>query len=70
MPGRGPQTFKKRQKEQERKERRQEKLAKRLAKKNHPEGQADTGETDASELESPESGEANSEPVPVSDQTH
>ncbi|HLH03744.1 MAG TPA: hypothetical protein VKX25_13305 [Bryobacteraceae bacterium] len=35
MPGRGPQTFKKRQKEQERKERRQEKLAKRLAKKDN-----------------------------------
>ena len=33
MPGRGPQTFKKRQKEQERKERREEKMAKRLAKK-------------------------------------
>jgi len=34
MPGRGPQTFKKRQKEQERKERQQEKLAKRLNRKN------------------------------------
>ncbi len=33
MPGRGPQTFKKRQKEQERKERQQEKMAKRLARK-------------------------------------
>lgn len=33
MPGRGPQTFKKRQKEQERKERQQQKMAKRLAKK-------------------------------------
>ena len=33
MPGRGPQTFKKRQKEQQRKERRQEKMAKRLARK-------------------------------------
>jgi hypothetical protein len=33
MPGRGPQTFKKRQKEQERKERAQEKLAKRLQRK-------------------------------------
>ena len=36
MPGRGPQTFKKRQKEQQRKERQQEKMAKRLARKNEP----------------------------------
>ena len=33
MPGRGPQTFKKRQREQERKERQQEKFAKRLQRK-------------------------------------
>jgi hypothetical protein len=33
MPGRGAQTFKKRQKEQQRKERQQEKMAKRLARK-------------------------------------
>lgn len=33
MPGRGPQTFKKRQKEQQRKERSQEKFAKRLQRK-------------------------------------
>ena len=33
MPGRGPQTFKKRQKEQQRKERQQEKMEKRLARK-------------------------------------
>ena len=33
MPGRGAQTFKKRQKEQERKERQQEKFAKRLERK-------------------------------------
>ena len=36
MPGRGPQTFKKRQKEQERKERQQEKMARRLARKSEP----------------------------------
>lgn len=36
MPGRGPQTFKKRQKEQQRKERQQEKLARRLARKAEP----------------------------------
>ena len=33
MPGRGPQTFKKRQKEQERKEKRAEKLARRHQRK-------------------------------------
>ncbi len=33
MPGRGPQTFKKRQKEQQRKERQQEKMARRIARK-------------------------------------
>jgi hypothetical protein len=33
MAGRGPQTFKKRQKEQQRKERQQEKAAKRLQRK-------------------------------------
>lgn len=33
MPGRGPQTFKKRQKEQQRRERQQEKMAKRLQRK-------------------------------------
>ena len=33
MPGRGPQTFKKRQREQQRKERSQEKFAKRMQRK-------------------------------------
>lgn len=33
MAGRGPQTFKKRQKEQQRKEKQQEKIAKRLQRK-------------------------------------
>jgi len=36
MPGRGSQTFQKRQKEQQRKEKQQEKFAKRLAAKNAP----------------------------------
>ena len=43
MPGRGPQTFKKRQKEQQRKERQQEKMAKRLARKD---GTAPPGASD------------------------
>jgi hypothetical protein len=60
MPGRGPQTFKKRQKEQQRREKQQEKMAKRLARKSGeaspgPSDQDDTpfeqhdGETDVSE---------------------
>ena len=36
MAGRGPQSFKKRQKEQQRKERQQEKMAKRLQRKQEP----------------------------------
>jgi hypothetical protein len=45
MPGRGPQTFKKRQKEQQRKERQQEKMEKRLRRKEQgpaPEGESDS----------------------------
>ena len=41
MPGRGPQTFKKRQKEQQRKEKQQEKMAKRLDRKNRPAGEGE-----------------------------
>jgi membrane-associated HD superfamily phosphohydrolase len=44
VPGRGPQTFKKRQKEQERRERQQEKMAKRLERKNEPKSSADIEE--------------------------
>ena len=64
MPGRGPQTFKKRQKEQERKERRQEKLAKRLAKKTNPQSDTDT-DTDISpsaETDNLENEETGAEP--------
>ncbi|HEX4809102.1 MAG TPA: hypothetical protein VH325_09240 [Bryobacteraceae bacterium] len=46
MPGRGPQTFKKRQKEQQRKEKQQEKMAKRLARKD---GTATPGASDQEE---------------------
>lgn len=38
MAGRGPQSFKKRQKEQQRKEKQQEKLAKRMERRLHPAG--------------------------------
>jgi hypothetical protein len=37
MAGRGPQTFKKKQKEQQRKEKREEKMAKRLERKKQQE---------------------------------
>ena len=50
MPGRGPQTFKKRQKEQQRKERQEEKMAKRLARKNEPPA-ADTDGENVAETE-------------------
>jgi len=42
MPGRGPQTFKKRQKEQQRKEKQQEKMAKRLQRKDEPNAEPDS----------------------------
>lgn len=42
MPGRGPQTFKKRQKEQQRKEKQQEKMAKRLQRKDEPASEPDS----------------------------
>jgi hypothetical protein len=45
LAGRGPQTFKKRQKEQQRKEKQQEKLAKRLQRKQEKlTGQGDAGD--------------------------
>jgi hypothetical protein len=47
MPGRGPQTFKKRQKEQQRKEKQQEKMTKRLVRKDEraPLGMTDQEDT-------------------------
>jgi hypothetical protein len=48
MPGRGPQTFKKRQKEQQRKEKQQEKMAKRLARKD---GTAPTEDPDSDQID-------------------
>lgn len=50
MPGRGPQTFKKRQKEQQRKERQQEKMEKRLRRKAEAAANAtnpNSGDTDS-----------------------
>lgn len=41
MAGRGPQSFKKRQKEQQRKEKQQEKLAKKVDRKRSPLGEGD-----------------------------
>ena len=50
MPGRGPQTFKKRQKEQQRKEKQQEKMAKRLERKNRPAGSENEVEEEPEEF--------------------
>lgn len=50
MPGRGPTTFQKRQKEQARKEKREEKLARRHQKKNSTAGGADNGDVQLDEF--------------------
>jgi hypothetical protein len=47
MAGRGPQSFKKRQKEQQRKEKQQEKLAKRIERRNAP---PDSGDPDPDDI--------------------
>ncbi len=52
MAGRGPQSFKKRQKELQRKERQQEKLAKKLQRK-HEKGGSSTEEPDSPETDEP-----------------
>lgn len=44
MAGRGPQSFKKRQKEQQRKEKQQEKIARRLARKHQDKTPTDADE--------------------------
>jgi hypothetical protein len=54
MPGRGSQTFKKRQKEQQRKERQQEKMAQRLARKDRPAGSTEDQDADASPAATPD----------------
>ena len=54
MPGRGPQTFKKRQKEQQRKEKQEEKMARRLARKNAPPGSEDADGENSLETDSGE----------------
>lgn len=59
MPGRGPQTFKKRQKEQQRRERSQEKFAKRMQRK--AERAAGISHSDDSILNSPVSHESATE---------
>jgi hypothetical protein len=54
MSGRGPQTFKKRQKEQQRKERQQEKIAKRLQRKEAHRLPGQEGDESAEPMEKPE----------------
>ena len=51
MPGRGPQTFKKRQKEQQRKEKQEEKMAKRLARKQGMPAEAGISDEDHTEMD-------------------
>lgn len=53
MAGRGPQSFKKRQKEQQRKEKQAEKMAKRLERKRHGSSSL-TEEVELSEAGQPE----------------
>jgi hypothetical protein len=53
MPGRGPQTFKKRQKEQQRKEKQEEKMAKRLARKQGMPSETGISDEDHTELDEP-----------------
>jgi hypothetical protein len=55
MAGRGPQTFKKRQKEQQRKERQAEKMARRLARKHEKpaEGEGDDSTEHTQQEETP-----------------
>jgi hypothetical protein len=61
MPGRGPQTFKKRQKEQERRERQQEKFAKRLQRKAQRGTASEAGHDDSS-ISGPEAPDSTSLP--------
>ncbi len=61
MAGRGPQTFKKRQKEQQRKERQQEKIAKRLQRKEAHRLGLDSGNNQIEPLEPFEEPEPESE---------
>ena len=62
MAGRGPQTFKKRQKEQQRKEKQQEKIARRLQRKHEKiEGTADSDSDSDTALLGPEGEPQNSE---------
>lgn len=65
MAGRGPQTFRKRQKEQQRKEKQQEKLARRLQRKQEPrtEGEEFDPELLLSEIAEPDDTEPSSGPT-------
>jgi hypothetical protein len=65
MAGRGPQTYKKRQKEQQRKERQQEKAAKRLQRKqDKPNGVVtDSDNDEVNELDGTEAHDSEDAPV-------
>jgi len=56
MAGRGPQSFKKRQKEQQRKEKREEKISKRLERKRQANASSDDSGTAAERPETEATG--------------
>ena len=60
MGGRGPQSFKKRQKEQQRKEKQQEKLAKRILRRQH----VAMPDTESSGVETPDTESTDQPRVP------
>jgi len=67
MAGRGPQSFKKRQKEQARKEKQEEKRAKRLDRKRNPHLYVGTDD-DAPETDTDEETPENQAGTPVADE--
>jgi hypothetical protein len=67
MAGRGPQSFKKRQKEQQRKEKQEEKRAKRLDRKRNPHLYVGTDD-DAPETDTDEEALQNEPGTPVADE--
>lgn len=67
MAGRGPQSFKKRQKEQARKEKQEEKRAKRLERKRNPHLYVGT-EDDAPEMDTDEEAPEHEEGRPAVDE--
>jgi hypothetical protein len=68
MAGRGPQSFKKRQKEQARKEKQEEKRARRLDRKKNPHLYVGTADDDAPEADMDEEAPEHEPGTPVADE--